>query len=45
MLEQVLITCNVANEASRRTIEHAGGVLEDIRDTEIGRVRRYWVLT
>jgi predicted acetyltransferase len=44
-LEQVLITCNVENTASRRTIEHFGGVLEDIRDTEIGRVRRYWVET
>ena len=31
------------NEASRRTIERNGGVLEDIRDTEIGRLRRYWV--
>lgn len=44
-LEQVLITCNVENAGSRRTIEHFGGVLEDIRDTEIGRVRRYWVNT
>jgi predicted acetyltransferase len=44
-LEQVLVTCNVVNNASRRTIEHHGGVLEDIRDTEIGRVRRYWVNT
>ncbi|MEU7904663.1 GNAT family N-acetyltransferase [Actinoplanes sp. NPDC049118] len=42
-LDRVLITCNVDNEASRRTIERNGGVLEDIRDTEIGRLRRYWV--
>jgi predicted acetyltransferase len=33
----------VANEGSRRTIEHNGGELEDIRDTEIGRLRRYWI--
>ncbi|MET8153504.1 GNAT family N-acetyltransferase [Actinoplanes sp. NPDC049668] len=42
-LDRVLITCNVSNEASRRTIERNGGVLEDIRETEIGRLRRYWV--
>jgi len=42
-LPRVLITCNVENEASRRTIERHGGELEDIRDTEIGRLRRYWV--
>jgi predicted acetyltransferase len=42
-LGRVLITCNVANEASRRTIERKGGELEDIRDTELGRLRRYWI--
>ena len=42
-LHRVLLTCNVANEGSRRTIEGNGGVLEDIRDTEIGRLRRYWI--
>ncbi|GIE74577.1 acetyltransferase [Actinoplanes philippinensis] len=42
-LERVLITCNVDNGASARTIERNGGVLEDVRDTEIGRIRRYWI--
>ena len=42
-LDRVLVTCDVTNEASRRTIERTGGVLEDIRDTGIGRVRRYWI--
>jgi predicted acetyltransferase len=28
---------------SARTIEKAGGVLEDVRDTELGRTRRYWI--
>lgn len=42
-LDRVLITCNVANEGSARTIEKHGGVLEDIRDTEIGTLRRYWI--
>lgn len=42
-LGRVLITCAVANVASARTIEHHGGVLEDIRDTELGTVKRYWI--
>ncbi|GAB1641028.1 GNAT family N-acetyltransferase [Krasilnikovia sp. MM14-A1259] len=42
-LDRVLITCNVDNEASRRTIERHGGVQEDVRDTELGRIRRYWI--
>jgi predicted acetyltransferase len=39
----VLITCDVDNEASRRTIGHFGGVQEDVRDTVLGTVRRFWV--
>ncbi|WP_076467416.1 GNAT family N-acetyltransferase [Micromonospora avicenniae] len=42
-MNRVLITCEVNNTASGRTIERQGGVLEDIRDTELGTVRRYWV--
>jgi predicted acetyltransferase len=42
-IDPVLITCAVDNEASRRTIESRGGVLEDVRDTVLGRVRRYWI--
>ncbi len=42
-LNRVLITCEVDNIASARTIEHHGAVLEDVRDTELGPVRRYWV--
>ncbi len=42
-LSRVLVTCNVENEGSRRTIERHGGELEDIRDTELGRLRRYWI--
>jgi len=38
-LERVLITCDEDNEASRRTIESAGGVLEDVRE----RTMRFWV--
>ncbi len=37
-VERVLVTCDDANEGSRRTIEAAGGVLEDVRP-----LRRYWI--
>jgi predicted acetyltransferase len=42
-IDRVMISCDVTNDASARTIEKHGGVLEDIRDSEIGRVKRYWV--
>ncbi len=42
-LQRVLVTCDDTNVASARTIENAGGVLEDMRDTELGRTRRYWI--
>ncbi len=50
-LEKVLITCDDSNEASRRTIEAAGGVLESVRQPddfarELGYpnpLRRYWI--
>ncbi|MFI0795971.1 GNAT family N-acetyltransferase [Micromonospora rubida] len=44
-LGRVLITCEKDNLASARTIEHHGGELEDVRDTELGPVRRYWIKT
>jgi predicted acetyltransferase len=40
-LDRVLVTCDEDNLASRRTIEGAGGVLEDVR----GIKRRYWIAT
>jgi predicted acetyltransferase len=44
-LDRVLIVCAADNIASAKTIEHHGGALEDARDTEWGRVLRYWVKT
>jgi predicted acetyltransferase len=44
-LERVLVCCDDTNVASQRTIEHFGGSLEDVRDTELGRTRRYWITT
>ena len=40
-IDPVLVTCDNDNEASRRTIEHHGGVLEDERSGKL----RYWVPT
>ena len=40
-LEQVLVTCDEDNAASRRTIERGGGRYEDSRNGK----RRYWIAT
>ena len=37
--DPVLVTCDVDNEGSRRTIERAGGRYEDTRDGKL----RYWI--
>ncbi len=42
-LDRVLIPCLAGNVASARTIESNGGVLEGIRETDHGSVRRYWI--
>jgi predicted acetyltransferase len=42
-VDRVLVPCLADNVASARTIEHCGGVLEGIRTTEHGPVRRYWI--
>ena len=42
-LNAVLITCDAGNLASAKVIERHGGQLEDIRDTDLGRTKRYWI--
>jgi len=42
-LTRVLVTCDDENVGSARIIESNGGVLEDVRDTDLGRTRRYWI--
>jgi predicted acetyltransferase len=42
-VDRVLVLCLADNAASARTIERNGGLLEGIRDTEHGPVRRYWI--
>jgi predicted acetyltransferase len=44
-LTRVLIVCEAGNTASAKTIERHGGVLTEVRDTEHGPMRRYWVKT
>jgi predicted acetyltransferase len=44
-LDQVLIVCEMDNFASAKTIERLGSVLEDVRGTEHGAVRRYLIKT
>jgi predicted acetyltransferase len=38
-IDPVLVTCDVDNEPSRRTIEGAGGVYENTREGKL----RYWI--
>lgn len=40
-IDSALLTCDVDNIASRKVIETAGGVLDDVRNGK----RRYWVPT
>jgi predicted acetyltransferase len=42
-LGRVLVTCADDNLPSASAIERNGGVLEDIRPTELGLTRRYWI--
>ncbi|MEV6791688.1 GNAT family N-acetyltransferase [Streptomyces sp. NPDC051320] len=42
-LGRVLIVCDADNPASAKTIEHQGGALESVQDTEHGPARRYWI--
>jgi predicted acetyltransferase len=44
-VDQVMVPCLADNVPSYRTIESQGGVLEEIRETDHGPVRRYWVKT
>jgi predicted acetyltransferase len=44
-VDRVLVPCLADNIASARTIESCDGVLEGIRDTAHGPVRRYWIAT
>ncbi|WP_127501993.1 GNAT family N-acetyltransferase [Actinoplanes solisilvae] len=40
---RLLMLCHANNLASARTIERNGGILEDIRLSSAGPMRRYWI--
>jgi len=40
---RLLVTCAEDNVGSARTIEKNGGALADVRPTELGMTRRYWI--
>lgn len=43
-VHRALVTCDDSNAASAAVIEHCGGRLEDVRETEAGVFkRRYWI--
>lgn len=42
-IEEMLLTCDETNIASRRVIEACGGVFEDVHDDGQRRTLRYWV--
>ena len=42
-ISRLLVTCADDNAGSARAIEKNGGVLEDVRATELGLTRRYWI--
>jgi len=46
-LKRVLITCDETNLASRKVIEHNGGILENLVAVEgqTARKMRYWINT
>jgi predicted acetyltransferase len=43
-VDRLLVPCLDANIASARTIESQGGVLDGVRDSGHGLVRRYWIM-
>ena len=42
-IEKLLVTCNVKNEASEKTILANGGVYEKTMDVDGSKIKRYWI--
>ena len=42
-IEQLLVTCDARNIASKKVIQNAGGVLENIHTYEGKDIERYWI--
>ena len=43
-IEKLLITCDVRNEASEKTILANGGVYEKTIDVDGSKMKRYWIV-
>ena len=43
-IEKLLVTCNVKNEASEKTILANGGVYEKTIDVDGSKIKRYWIM-
>ena len=42
-LTRLLVVCADDNVVSAKTIERCGGILEDVRMTDLHLARRYWI--
>ncbi|MFF0498856.1 GNAT family N-acetyltransferase [Nocardia aobensis] len=42
-MDRVLVVCAMHNIASAKTIERAGGIFEEVRNTRHGPARHYWI--
>jgi len=42
-IEKILVTCNVRNEVSEKTILANGGVYEKTIDVDDSKIKRYWI--
>lgn len=42
-MDRILVVCEADNVASAKTTERYGGVLADVRNTQHGATRRYWI--
>lgn len=42
-IQKLLITCDIKNEASEKTILANGGVYEKTIDVEGSKLKRYWI--
>ena len=43
-MPKLLVTCNINNQASEKTILANGGVFEKTIDVDGSQIKRYWIL-
>ena len=42
-MQKLLVTCNINNQASEKTILANGGVFEKTIDVDGSQIKRYWI--